>query len=160
MNRKDFPVKTENPPVIWQFQENFRFLSNFWPVKIKYQGLKYPSSENAYHAAKCQQPNDKLKFVGLSEAHAKRLGKRVECRADWNQVKLQVMEEILRLKFEPGSELAKKLIETEPYTLIEGNLWNDTYWGAPLTSIKLDGTYTGENHLGKLLMKLREELLQ
>ena len=60
------------------------------------------------------------------------------------------MEDICRAKFTQNEELKKKLIDTGDATLIEGNTWNDTFWGV------CNGV--GENNLGKILMKIREEL--
>ena len=60
------------------------------------------------------------------------------------------MEYALRIKFAPGTSWYTKLMATGNEEIVELNNWNDVYWGSTL-----DGR--GENHLGKLLIKLREE---
>jgi ribA/ribD-fused uncharacterized protein len=69
------------------------------------------------------------------------------------------MEQILRSKFERNPELKKKLLETGDKILVEGNTCKDTFWGVDLNSPDEESPwlYKGENHLGRLLMKLREE---
>lgn len=80
----------------------------------------------------------------------KAFGKTMTIRSDWKQIKLKVMENLLRQKFSQGTELSQKLLETYPKELIEGNTWNDTFWGVC--------NNVGKNNLGKLLMKIRREL--
>ena len=86
---------------------------------------------------------------------AKRLGRQVELRHDWETFRLQVMEELLRRKFS-HPDLAEKLIATYPEELVEGNTWGDQFWGA--TKDRKLG-WVGENHLGRLLMQIRGELV-
>jgi ribA/ribD-fused uncharacterized protein len=115
-----------------------------------YEGVTYPSTEAAYQAAKFEDDEFRLKFVTCTPAEAKKLGRSPGMVANWNGVRLQVMEKLLRQKFAPGTALAQQLLDTGDEELIEGNWWNDTYWGVCRG--------VGENNLGKLLMKLREEL--
>ena len=77
------------------------------------------------------------------------MGRKVNLRKDWEDVKIQVMENGLRLKFQDPT-LRKKLLATEDEELVEGNPWGDRYWGV------CNGS--GKNKLGKLLMKIRKEL--
>jgi predicted NAD-dependent protein-ADP-ribosyltransferase YbiA (DUF1768 family) len=77
------------------------------------------------------------------------MGRAVTLRHDWEAVKFSYMELGLRLKFQ-NSDLAEKLIATGDEELVEGNTWGDRVWGV------CDGE--GENRLGKLLMKIREEI--
>ena len=136
--------------MINDFRGDYRWLSNFHPCLIVYDGITYPSSENAYQAAKFRDKNFRAKFVGILPAEAKKLGRSPGIVPYWDNIKLTVMEYILRQKFTPGTELAQKLINTGNEELVEGNWWNDTYWGVCRG--------VGQNHLGKLLMKIREEL--
>lgn len=138
---------------IESFTGPYRFLSNFWmvPGGIFYEGLCYPHIEGAYQAAKTVIQAERLEIQGMRKAtEAKAAGRKVTLREDWDAVKLQIMESILRRKFEQGSELTTLLLATGDAELIEGNHWNDTFWGVCRGK--------GENHLGKLLMKIREEL--
>ena len=83
---------------------------------------------------------------------SKRAGRRVKLRKDWEEVKLRIMEEVVRAKFLQHPDLANKLIDTGDEELIEGNCWNDRFWGVDIR------TGIGENNLGKILMKVRSEL--
>ena len=74
-------------------------------------------------------------------------------RPDWEQVKLGIMEEIVRAKFTQHPELAGRLLSTGDLQLVEGNAWHDTFWGVDLATGK------GQNRLGLILMRIRAELL-
>jgi ribA/ribD-fused uncharacterized protein len=128
-----------------------RFLSNFYLHPITWEGVRYPSTEHAYQAAKTVNPFLRREIAkDRSPGQAKRWGRKLKLRADWNEVKLDIMYQVCKIKFAPDSELAMRLIETYPHQLIEGNTWGDTFWGV------CDGE--GQNHLGKTLMTIREEL--
>jgi len=139
--------------IIYRFSGKFRFLSNFYPCKIEYEGIQYPSVEHAYQASKTLDINIRKKIAGLKSAgEAKRVGRRVKLRDDWERVKLSIMEDLVRIKFTTNNELKNKLISLKGYTLIEGNNWGDTFWGV------CNGT--GKNHLGRILMKVRDEIIE
>lgn len=134
---------------ITSFKNEYSFLSNFYPSPIFYEGNKYPSVENAYQASKCKYPLDKVKFFSCTSTKAKQYGKKLKIRDDWDSIKLTVMEELVRLKFQ--IPLFKELLlNTRFESLIEGNWWGDTFWGV------CKGV--GENHLGRIIMKVRTEL--
>lgn len=135
--------------VIDRFMDEYAFLSNFAPCKIEYGGRTFPTVENAYQSAKCAVEADIDKFQYISAGDAKRLGRKVLLREDWEMVKLSVMEDLLRRKFS-NIKFKELLLDTGDVTLIEGNTWNDTFWGI------CNGV--GENNLGKLLMKIRDEI--
>lgn len=136
-----------------EFQGEYRFLSNFWRVSIDYEGITYPSTEHAYQAAKTLDRVSKFKVRNQkTPGEAKRLGKVVAIRPDWEEVKLDVMLELLRLKFSDES-LRQRLLTTGDAELVEGNLWYDTFWG-----VCPPDSDNGENNLGKLLMKVRDEI--
>lgn len=121
----------------------YRFLSNFYPVSIRIEGSDYPSVENAYQAAKCADWKARVPFVRCSPGTAKRLGRAVLMRADWERTKLRTMARLLRIKF-LSPILRQMLLDTGDAELVEGNTWGDTYWGV------CNGV--GHNHLGQLLM--------
>lgn len=131
------------------FWDEHRFLSNFDKVPISYEGITYPTSENAFQAAKSLNPDIRKEFVNLTPGQAKKKGRHIDLRPDWETVKLQIMEDILRIKF-TTPRYKQLLLNTGDAVLIEGNTWNDTYWGV------CNGV--GENHLGQLLMKIRNEI--
>lgn len=136
------------------FQGEYRWLSNFWPAPVYYDGDGYPSVENAYQAAKTALPAEREPFRSCTAGQAKRLGRRVTMRFDWEGLKLRVMEDLLRQKFAGyHDDLTQKLLATGDAVLVEGNTWGDRYWGKVP-----DAQGEGENHLGQLLMKIRNEL--
>ena len=126
-----------------------RWLSNFWITPVEYEGIMYPSVEHAYQAAKTFDPNWR-EIVSRAETpkKAKYYGYRVPKREDWESVKLQIMEALVLNKFLRNEELKVRLILTGTGLLEETNSWGDTFWGV------CNGV--GENHLGKILMKVRE----
>lgn len=130
---------------------DYHFLSNFAESEIEYEGIKYPTVEHAFQAAKTLSKDKREMIAKLpTPGEAKRAGRRVTLRDDWENIKIPVMEACLRLKFaNPG--LMGKLVLTSPHELVEGNTWGDKFWGV------CEGE--GENNLGKLLMKIREEQL-
>ena len=132
------------------FRGEYDYLSNFYSCPVEYDGLTYQNTEAAFQAAKCVDRNEREKFVSLSPGQAKRLGRKVDLREDWAAVKIDVMREVLICKFSQNPGLREKLIATGDVELIEGNHWNDRFWGVCRGK--------GQNHLGKLLMKLREIL--
>lgn len=140
------------PETIDSFREEFGFLSNFYPVGLDYKGLHYLNAEAAFQAQKCQTEEEKQQFTYLPANKSKRLGRQVQLRPDWEDIKVGLMEEIVREKFTQNPELGQKLLATADIPLIEGNTWGDTCWGVDTRTGK------GENHLGKILMKIREEL--
>lgn len=136
--------------MIGEFQGPHRWLSNFWPVKIEYKHLVFGSVEHAYQAAKCAHPNDMISFVGISPGAAKRLGRIIARRADWDDVKLEIMRELVTQKFTTNLDLQRRLIATGKQNLVEGNAWGDEFWGVCRGR--------GQNHLGRILMTLRAQL--
>lgn len=127
-----------------------RWLSNFYPCTIVYKGCEYPSSEHAYQAAKTRLIDEQNAIAkARTPGQAKRLGRNVTKRADWDEVKRDVMKDILRIKFSlPG--LRDALLATDDAYLEETNTWGDTYWGVCHE--------VGANNLGQVLMEIREEL--
>ena len=137
---------------IQRFRGEYEFLSNFYPAEVSYDGLTFQNNEAAFQAQKTLDPAEKAQFTTMQPADAKRKGRIVRLRADWERVKNGIMEEIVRAKFTQNPDLKKKLLATEDILLIEGNTWNDRYWGVDIRS------GNGQNHLGRILMKVRSEL--
>lgn len=134
--------------MINSFTDNYFFLSNFYPCRVVYKGVIYGSSEAAFHAQK--DLNRSKEFINLTPREAKAFGRSVHLREDWESVKDRIMEEVVRCKFDQNPHLKEKLLSTGDAELIEGNTWHDTYWGVD--------NGIGENHLGKILMKIRNDL--
>ena len=140
--------------VISSFTGKYRFLSNFYQCEIRFDGNTYPSSEHAYMAARTHDVELKERFQNpteLSAGQAKRLGRSLVLRDDWEEVKDQVMFDILCAKFSK-SDLRELLDSTGSAILIEGNTWGDVYWGeCPIG--------TGRNQLGITLMSIRDHTM-
>lgn len=136
---------------ISSFQGEYRFLSNFYPATVNYQGIAYPTVEHAYQSAKTLDMNERRRIASLATpSEAKRAGRALKLRSDWEAVKLDVMEDCVRAKFSQSADLRQRLLATGAAELIEGNSWGDQFWGV------CDGK--GENHLGRILMKVRSNL--
>ena len=133
------------------FKGKYYFLSNMYPcdIEIVIDGKKYNFTcvESAYQAHKC--PGRVSEFIQLNGYEAKRLGKRVKLRSDWNEVKVDLMKTLVKQKFS-NKELFKQLkaIEGE---IVETNNWGDTFWG------KCYGK--GQNVLGQILMEIRDGVI-
>ena len=140
------------PNIIGSFNGEYEFLSNFYPSPISFDGILYPTNEHAFQAYKSLSREERLDIANsATPGIAKRKGRKIILRRDWEQIKDNVMEFCLRKKFTEHLDLQKKLLETGDAILIEGNTWGDTYWGMCAG--------VGENKLGQLLMKIREEII-
>lgn len=147
------------------FDGQYAFLSNFYefepPIEVVYTGIDsigigkitVNNTETAYQAGKAKNP---VLYGKFTPREAKKAGKRESLnpvqKSRWDSyMRLQLMERLLRKKFDnEHPQLQQLLLATGDEELVEGNYWRDTYWGV------CDGV--GENHLGKLLMKIRENL--
>ena len=129
---------------------DYAFLSNFYEAPIIYEDKRYPTSEHLFQARKATNNKDHY-FVRTAPtpAIAKRRGRQIQCRKDWDAIRVQVMREVLELKFSQHPELKEKLLATGHFRLVEGNWWKDRFWGV------YNGK--GQNWLGKLLMELRDK---
>ena len=133
------------------FFGDYRWLSNFHSCPVYFEGLLYPSSENAYQAAKVV-PEHRCELQSCTPAQSKRVWKTLSkidsSKENWNARKYDVMSIILFDKFYRNKDLRQELLNTGDKYLEETNHWKDQDWGV---DIKLGGT----NHLGKILMKIR-----
>lgn len=132
------------------FFGEYRFLSNYHLCDIEYEGLIYSSVENAFQAAKSLDENIRKRFLHVSPAEAKRMGKKVELREDWESVKQAIMYELNAFKYLMHKDLGIALVATGDRYLEETNWWNDTFWGV------CNGE--GLNRLGETLMRIRKGL--
>jgi len=128
----------------------YAYLSNFYLSTIYIDGKPYATVEHAYQSHKTVDESSRdLIRRSKSPAEAKKLGRSLILREDWEQVKVPLMKSFLQKKFE-SPFLRPLLIATENSELIYSNTWNDRFWGICRG--------TGLNCLGKLLMQLREEI--
>ena len=140
-----------NDSVIKGFFNKYRFLSNFELADVVYDGVRYPSSENAYQAAKSLDPNVRVTFVNVTPSKSKRMGQEIVIRSDWEEVKYRIMYDIVLDKFMRNPHLSQMLVDTNDKYLEETNHWKDITWGV------CDGV--GTNWLGKILMDVRNQLI-
>lgn len=143
-----------------QFRGDYHFLSNMYQHPLVYKGVKYATAEAAFQSAKC--PGHEQEFAALADGFsARKLGKKLPMQPNWDLIKVQIMEEILRIKFQKPElsvyrplnlqDCHHRLLRTRSY-IQEDNYWHDTFWGV------CNGV--GENQLGRLLMKIRDEYLK
>ena len=132
------------------FDKEYAFLSNFYETPVWYEGMMYQTSEAAFQAAKTLNLEERVNFQTMLPGKAKREGRKVTLRSDWESIKDQVMYEIVKDKFTRNEALRQRLCDTRDAVLVEGNYWNDRYWGV----------YKGEglNKLGNILMRVRQEI--
>ena len=136
--------------VIREFIDAYAFLSNFYHSPVKYRNLIYLNAEAAFQAQKESCEKDKEQYTRMNPAQAKLVGRNCNLREDWEEIKEQTMYEIVKAKFAQNEALARLLLATGDAYLEEGNWWHDTTWGV------CNGV--GQNKLGKILMRVREEL--
>jgi ribA/ribD-fused uncharacterized protein len=156
--KRQFPnmatVLNWNLNVIDDFDGNYAFLSNFHPSQVVYMGITCATVEHAYQCAKATNEPDRFRIATAMKDNrpapglAKSWGRVCRLRRDWEEVKDDVMLTLLRQKFKHKT-LRLALDATDAAYLIEGNNWNDTYWGVTHVG--------GKNRLGQMLMQVREE---
>ena len=142
--------------MIDKFDGEFAFLSNFYPSAISDGYTIFPTVEHYFQAGKCEYMDDYDAIAAApTPGQAKRLGRQAVLRDDWEQNKLNVMETALRKKF-AIPKLREQLLATGDAYLVEGNYWHDNFWG-DCGCEKCKHTH-GQNNLGKLLMKIRDDI--
>lgn len=135
---------------IRKFSGEHAFLSNFYGSPLYLDRKLYPTVEHAYQASKTLDEDGRNAIrLAVSPSYAKRLGNTIPLRSDWEDVKLNCMLSLLRKKFRIFA-LQRELLKTGDRLLVEGNQWGDRFWGV------CNGK--GKNHLGKLLMQVRDEI--
>ena len=159
ISEKFYPKKSG---MIFQFDGRHRFLSNFYKHKMTFENVVYATSEHAFQAAKCPNTDEgqqyKRMIIECAEpGEAKRRGRECPIREDWDKVKVKIMREILRIKFS-DPYLKDLLFSTENDYLVEGTLWHDNFYGiCILKNCSKCKNQKGHNHLGEILMEVREE---
>lgn len=135
------------------FRKEYEFLSNMYchPISVHFKSgdiIRFKCVESAFQAMKCTTLTDIMEFTMLNGFEARRQGRRVHLRANWEKIKIPIMKKLLLIKFSEPRLRNQLLAISEP--IIEDNTWGDTFWG------KCKGV--GKNMLGQLLMEVREEL--
>lgn len=139
------------------FDGSYAFLSNFYESPFTWKSMKYPTVEHAFQAAKTMNPMDSMKIIRAeTPGKAKRLGRKVSLRPDWEEVKERIMYECVYAKFHSSEGLMLALLGTGDEELVEGTSWHDNEWGN--CSCPQCQSIEGKNKLGKILMRVREEI--
>lgn len=133
------------------FKGKYFFLSNFYESYTTIDHIVYPTIEHFFQAQKAMNNEERNSIIKAGSPNiAKAIGRKVQLRPDWEEIKDQVMYDGVKAKFTKNPILKAKLLSTGDAELIEGNWWNDTYWGV------CKGV--GKNKLGQILMRVRDEL--
>ena len=145
-------TKGNNMSEINNFSGEYEFLNNGYLCPVVYEDEVYPSLEHAYQAAKTDDLDlrENIKSC-LTVTDARSNGKNVILASDWQTKKLEIMETLIRNKFNDNFDLKLKLVLTQNADLVQGNC-RDTFWGQNKYNV-------GENHVGRLLEKIREEII-
>lgn len=148
-------VKEES---ISKFRNRNRFLSSFSNYPFILDNQEWLNVEQYYQASKTNNPSEKKairreKYASVIKAK----GQLVTIRSDWEEIKIEVMLKATRAKFEQNPQIAEKLINTHPFILREDNTWHDNFWGNCVC--QKCKAISGQNLLGKILMKIRDELI-
>lgn len=139
--------------MINQFRGEYNWLSNFAAVNIVAGDITFPSVEHYYVAMKTKNHEERLKISKMKAGEAKKYGKTLEIREDWEEIKLDVMIWGVSEKFQQ-EPFRSKLLATGTQNIQEGNFWSDEFWGV---NLKVNPNI-GENHLGRIIMAVRTVL--
>lgn len=137
----------------YRVQDNYGCFSNFARYPIRLKGVIWSTSEHYFQAQKFSGTEDEIEIRNAKSAIvAAKMGRdrtRV-IRADWERVKNTIMYVAVRAKFQQHIDIRQILLSTGSVDIVEHTA-NDSYWGD-------GGNGRGKNCLGKILMKVREEL--
>ena len=124
MDKQEFKIKNIG------FNNEKEYLSNFYNAPFSYNGIKFRNVEQVFQGLK-QFPDSNilLKFSKLSASEAKREGRKVTLRKDWEDIKDKIMKTLVTYKFEQNPLLLDRLLNEDDEHLIEYNYWHDNYWG-------------------------------
>ena len=150
-------ARPEVRPRIDDFRGDYYFLSNFAPAQVTLDGMKFPTVEHAYQAAKTQNPQERERILGASTPDlARKMGRKLNQRPDWPEMKVKIMQDLVWQKFDSRPDLAKLLLATGDSELVEENTWHDNFWGDCRCSRCAE--LPGQNWLGRILMEVRQRL--
>jgi ribA/ribD-fused uncharacterized protein len=144
-------------PAITEFRGQWAFLSNFHQAQLTWEGIHYPTAEHAFNAGKTTEEDLRRWIADANNPReAKRRGHQVRLRDRWDdEIRYQVMRDVLRAKFTVIPGRARALLDTGTAELVEGNTWHDLHWGRCVCA-RHKGM--GDNYLGRFLMELRTEI--
>ena len=129
----------------------YGYLSNFYETQVVYRGLPFTSAEAAFQGMKTLNPAERVRFTNMNPGTAKKEGRKVLLRKDWEKVKFSEMLEIQKAKYSQNQQLAQQLISTGQCLILERTSWRDNTWGRDFNSRHT----VGKNYLGVCLMMTR-----
>ncbi len=141
---------------VTSFRGKYSAFSNFSGARVTLDGMSFPTVENAFQAAKTLDPTERIQFQSCPPSVAKKLGRKVTLRPDWEQVKVSVMQSLLLQKFAPGTRENFLLVSTKGLHICEGNTWHDNIWGA--CTCPRCANRPHKNLMGRLLMSIRDNI--
>lgn len=142
---------TDFPDMIDRFKGEHEYLSNRLNCSFVWEGLSYDNAESAFQSSKCADKSERKVFCNYSADKAALKGRNLVPPSGWETARLEIMESVLKAKFEQNPNLMKRLVETGNTLLLNGNNKREMFWGVDLYS------WQGENHLGKILMTIRDK---
>lgn len=142
----------KSTPIILHFEGKYAFLDNSYDHPFEYEGIWYDNAEAAFQSTRLKH---RKVFSHLSGSFAKRYGKRLPRDAVWERDKRRIMFSVLMKKFSDPI-LRKRLLDTGSARLVYMNKCHENYWGI----CSCEGCFNlgGDNELGRLLMKVRDNL--
>lgn len=158
-------------PLINVFRGEHRFLSNFYKLKkpVVFEGMKYDTVECAYVSSKTVHAGTRYRVSLMNPSVAKKFGdgifkNSISPNPKWSdEYRIEVMTDLVRQKFKKNPDLAEKLIATKDAELIEGNYWHNNFFGVCFCGHcpkEKRRPPEQRNNLGKILEKVREELVR
>jgi ribA/ribD-fused uncharacterized protein len=147
---------------IERFRDQHYYLSNMYPVKEGIEtpeGFIAPTVEHLYQAYKFDDPYLRYPILNAEDGYkAKHIAKVLErtgyeITPGWEYRKVDVMRDLQYQKFTRSRKLGNRLIATGDIEIVEGNTWEDRFWGvSPIASDN------GLNWLGRIIMETRDQL--
>lgn len=139
------------------YPREFFCFDNFSSFAVVYKGIKYPTVEHAYQSLRFIETAPKiakeiLECFSAHEAQKIAYKNKDKQNPNWDKIKVGIMEELLRLKLEQNPYVKHKLLQTKDYMICEDSP-KDDFWG-------IGENRDGQNQLGRLWMKLRDELIK
>lgn len=143
---------TEKDPILF-YEHGYYYLSNFSAFAVEWNGTVWMTAEHAYQSAKFADAKMQDLICNTRSAYEARatayLHKEL-WKKDWLDIRVGIMEEIIRAKLTQHAMIREELSKTGERKIIEDSPV-DAFWGRGP-----DGN--GENHMGKIWMKLWDEL--
>lgn len=154
---RDPQLSIDDPTVVGFYPRGAYALDNFAAYQVYWRGRLWPTSEHAYQAAAHILTGNLVAVEAIATALSSHDAKliAVEYKAqrppNWSDIKVGIMEEICRAKLQQHEYVRTTLRRTGNREIVEDSP-KDGFWG-------WGPNRKGRNELGKIWMRLRDELL-